>query len=44
MRRYYEGLLSGEPKPDALAKARKAVWKAGYDNPFFWAAFVLMSD
>lgn len=44
MREYYRGILAGRSKPEALASARVEVIKAGFSNPFYWAAFVLMGN
>jgi CHAT domain-containing protein len=40
MRQFYGHLQAGQPKGEALARARKEI-KARYPSPFFWAAFIL---
>lgn len=43
MTSFYENLLAGNPKHDALLKAQKKVRETlGYEDPFYWAAFVLL--
>lgn len=44
MRSFYKHLLGGASKPEALAKARKEVYDAGFTNPFFWAPFILVGQ
>jgi tetratricopeptide (TPR) repeat protein len=41
---FYRYTKEGKGKLEALRRARKDVRDAGYDHPFFWAAFVLMGE
>ena len=46
MQEFYRNLLKGIPKAAALAAARATLFAQGipYDNPFFWAPFVLTGE
>jgi len=44
MQEFYRNLLKGMPKPLALAAARSMLVSHGFDNPFFWAPFVLTGE
>jgi len=44
MQEFYRNLLKGMPKAVALAAARSTLVSQGYDNPFFWAPFVLTGE
>jgi CHAT domain-containing protein len=44
MQEFYRNLLKGMPKATALAAARTSLLSQGYDNPFFWAPFVLTGE
>jgi CHAT domain-containing protein/tetratricopeptide (TPR) repeat protein len=44
MQELYRNLLKGVPKAAALAAARTSLLSQGYDNPFFWAPFVLTGE
>lgn len=44
MEKYYENILDGKSKSEALAAARSYLFKNGFANPFFWAPFVLVGD
>ena len=44
MEQYYENILDGKSKSEALAAARSYLFKNGFANPFFWAPFVLVGD
>ena len=44
MEQYYENILDGRSKSEALAAARSYLFKNGFANPFFWAPFVLVGD
>jgi CHAT domain-containing protein len=44
MQEFYRNLLKGMPKAASLAAARAALVAQGYDNPFFWAPFVLTGE
>ena len=42
MKQYYQDLLAGKPKDEALADARTWLFQNGYSEPYFWAPFVLV--
>jgi CHAT domain-containing protein len=44
MKEFYKNLASGKSKSAALAAARVALVSKGYDNPFFWAPFILTGE
>ncbi len=44
IQRFFEHLKQGRPKAEALRLARLDIREAGYDHPFFWAAFVLAGE
>jgi CHAT domain-containing protein len=44
MEEFYRNLVKGMSKAAALAAARSALVAKGYDNPFFWAPFVLTGE
>lgn len=44
MQEFYRNLLAGKPKATALALARSKLVSKGYDNPFFWAPFILTGE
>ena len=44
MKEYYKNLLSGKSKVESLAAAREEIVSKGYDNPFFWAPFILTGE
>ena len=39
---FFRNLKAGKSKAEALSSARSAIREAGYDHPFFWAAFILV--
>lgn len=41
---FFRHLKAGKGKLDALNLARKEIRDAGYDHPFFWAAFILAGE
>jgi CHAT domain-containing protein/tetratricopeptide (TPR) repeat protein len=41
---FFRHLKAGKKKPEALNLARNEIRKAGYDHPFFWAAFILVGE
>ena len=43
MRLFYENLLKGKTKAEALTEAQRQM-KDKYKNPFYWAAFTLRGD
>lgn len=44
MKKYYEGLLEGKKKSDAMALARSAVYESGANDPLFWAPFIVIGE
>lgn len=44
MQELYRSILNGDPKNVALMHARVALMRQGYDQPFFWAPFILMGE
>jgi CHAT domain-containing protein len=44
MQQFYKNLLSGMPKNEALAEARKQLFSEGKAHPFYWAPFVLSGE
>ena len=44
MRYFYEGLLRGGGKSQALRSAKLKMIRAGYGHPYYWAAFILTGD
>jgi CHAT domain-containing protein/tetratricopeptide (TPR) repeat protein len=44
MEKFYHLLAQGVNKLEALAKARQYIREKGYENPYFWAAFILIGD
>ena len=44
MQELYRSILKGDPKNVALMHARLALIRGGYDQPFFWAPFILMGE
>jgi CHAT domain-containing protein len=44
MQELYKSIIKGEPKNVALMRARLALIRGGYDQPFFWAPFILMGE
>jgi CHAT domain-containing protein len=41
---FFKHRMDGKSKLDALKLARDEIRKAGYDHPFFWAAFILVGE
>jgi CHAT domain-containing protein len=41
---FFRHRKEGKSKLDALKLARDEIRKAGYDHPFFWAAFILVGE
>ncbi len=41
---FYRNMLTGMPKAASLAAARSSLVAQGYDNPFFWAPFILTGE
>jgi CHAT domain-containing protein len=44
MERYYENLLRGKTKSEALSLARVSLFENGFKSPFFWAPFILTGE
>jgi CHAT domain-containing protein len=44
MQELYRSILMGDPKNVALMHARLALIHRGFDQPFFWAPFILMGE
>jgi tetratricopeptide (TPR) repeat protein len=44
MVRFFEGLKQGKDKLTALKEAKNYLRKNGYDNPFYWAPFILIGE
>jgi CHAT domain-containing protein len=44
MVKFFEGVKSGKDKMTALKEAKNYLRKNGYDNPFYWAPFILMGE
>jgi CHAT domain-containing protein len=44
MEEFYRNLVGGKSKSASLAAARETLVSKGYDNPFFWAPFVLTGE
>ena len=42
MTHFYEYLMNGKTRHQAFLLAQKDLRKEGFDNPFFWASFVLL--
>jgi tetratricopeptide (TPR) repeat protein len=44
MVRFFEGLKQGKGRMTALKEAKNHLRSAGYDNPFYWAPFILIGE
>lgn len=44
MVRFFEGIKQGKDKLTALKEAKQYLRMNGYDNPFYWAAFILIGE
>ena len=44
MKEFYRLIDQGVDKAEALAKAKLHLRSKGYENPYFWAAFILIGD
>lgn len=44
MDHFYRHILEGKDKSEALALAKSELRASGYDNPFFWAPFIVMGE
>jgi len=44
MVKFFDGLKNGKDKMTALKEAKNYLRKNGYDNPFYWAPFILMGE
>jgi CHAT domain-containing protein len=44
MQSFFEKLHQGMTKSDAWSTARSELRKSGYDDPFYWAAFIMVGE
>ena len=44
MFKFFDGLKNGKDKMTALKEAKNYLRNNGYDNPFYWAPFILMGE
>jgi len=44
MERFFAHVKTGLSKSESLRRARADVRKAGYENPFYWTAFIMVGD
>jgi CHAT domain-containing protein/Tfp pilus assembly protein PilF len=44
MVRFFEGLKQGKNKLTALKEAKNYLRTSGYDNPFYWAPFIIIGE
>jgi CHAT domain-containing protein/Flp pilus assembly protein TadD len=44
MVKFFDGLKNGKDKMTALKEAKSYLRNNGYDNPFYWASFILMGE
>jgi CHAT domain-containing protein len=44
MVKFFDGLKSGKDKMTALKDAKNYLRNSGYDNPFYWAPFILVGE
>ena len=44
MEEFYQLLTKGVSKVEALSRAKEYLRQKGYENPYFWAAFILIGD
>ncbi len=44
MAKFFDGLKNGKDKLTALKEAKNYLRNNGYDNPFYWAPFILMGE
>jgi len=44
MQEFYKNLMNGKSKAASLSSARAVLVAQGFDNPFFWAPFVLTGE
>ncbi|MDO8723425.1 MAG: tetratricopeptide repeat protein [Syntrophales bacterium] len=44
MVKFFDGLKNGKDKMTALKEAKNYLRNNGYDNPFYWAPFILMGE
>ncbi|MCL4458147.1 MAG: CHAT domain-containing protein [Nitrospirae bacterium] len=44
MAKFFDGLKNGKDKMTALKEAKNYLRNNGYDNPFYWASFILMGE
>jgi CHAT domain-containing protein/tetratricopeptide (TPR) repeat protein len=44
MNQFFKNIKEGKNKPQAWQEAKTHIRKAGFEHPFFWAAFIMMGD
>lgn len=44
MEEFYQLLTKGVSKAEALSRVKEYLRQKGYENPYFWAAFILIGD
>ena len=44
MVKFFDGLKNGKDKLTALKDAKNYLRSSGYENPFYWAPFILMGE
>ena len=44
MAKFFDNLKNGKDKMTALKNAKDYLRNNGYDNPFYWAPFILMGE
>jgi len=44
MEEFYRQLAQGIDKVEALKKSKEYLRMKGYENPYFWAPFILIGD
>lgn len=44
MVKFFDGLKNGKDKLTALKDAKNYLRSSGYDNPFYWAPFILVGE
>ena len=42
MTTFYERLVAGLPTHEAFVQAQQAVSQGGYEDPYYWASFILL--
>jgi CHAT domain-containing protein len=44
MTNFYNALINGSNRHDALRYAQQQVRNAGFNDPYYWAAFIMLDD